>query len=146
MTDEQIFQKVAEHFRETALLEATSALLEWDERTGLPVQAGAYRAEQITLLSGMIHRRRTDPRIGEQLEQLDTSPLTAERNSPVGGDGFAATEGFSPQLAIADRLGRSDLKSDCTGATSLGKGAGQRLMGTVSATPARDIFVAAPRS
>lgn len=85
MTDEQTFQNVAEHFRETALLEATSALLEWDERTGMPVQAGAYRAEQITLLSGMIHRRRTDPRIGEQLERLDASPLTAERNSPAEG-------------------------------------------------------------
>ena len=68
MTDEQAFQQVADHFRETALLEATSALLEWDERTGLPANAGAYRAEQITLLSGIIHRRKTDPHIGELLE------------------------------------------------------------------------------
>lgn len=84
MTNEQTFQLVADHFRETALLEATSALLEWDERTGLPARAGGYRAEQITLLSGMIHRRKTDPRMGEHLELLAASPLAAERHSPVG--------------------------------------------------------------
>ncbi len=84
MTDEQTFQMVVDHFRETALLEATSALLEWDERTGLSSQAGAYRADQITLLSGMIHRRRTDPRIGDQLQQLDDSPLAEDRNSAIG--------------------------------------------------------------
>ena len=84
MNNEQTFQRVADHFRETALLEATSALLEWDERTGLPARAGGYRAEQITLLSGMIHRRKTDPRMGEHLELLAASPLAAERHSPVG--------------------------------------------------------------
>lgn len=84
MTHEQIFHEVVDHYRESALLEATSALLEWDERTGLPARAGAYRAEQITLLSGMIHRRKTDPRIGEHLETLADSPLAADRQAPVG--------------------------------------------------------------
>ncbi|MCA9159937.1 MAG: carboxypeptidase M32, partial [Planctomycetales bacterium] len=83
MTDEQTFQQVADHFRETALLEATSAMLEWDERTGLPTRAGAYRAEQITLLSGMIHRRKTDPHIGELLERLAASPLATEGQLPI---------------------------------------------------------------
>lgn len=83
MTDEQAFQQVADHFRETALLEATSALLEWDERTGLPANAGAYRAEQITLLSGIIHRRKTDPHIGELLERLAASPLATEGRLPI---------------------------------------------------------------
>ena len=64
------FEEVADHIRKTALLRTTLALLEWDERTGLPAKAGAYRAEQATLLSGMIHRRQTDPRLGEQLEEL----------------------------------------------------------------------------
>ncbi|MEZ6138074.1 MAG: carboxypeptidase M32 [Pirellulaceae bacterium] len=73
-----IFQDVLAEVRETALLEATRALLEWDERTGLPSQAGEYRAQQITLLSGIIHRRKTNPRFGEQLAELSASELAQE--------------------------------------------------------------------
>ena len=54
MTPQDSFENVLSQVRETALLEATRGLLEWDERTGLPVEAGSYRAAQITLLSGMI--------------------------------------------------------------------------------------------
>ncbi len=83
MSPEQMFEQVAAHQRETALLQSTAALLEWDERTGLPSQAGAYRADQITLLSGLVHRRQTDPRLGEQLQELQAGPLAAERQTPV---------------------------------------------------------------
>lgn len=56
--------------RETALLESIQATLEWDERTGMPDDAGDYRADQITLLSGMIHQRRTHPEQAARIEQL----------------------------------------------------------------------------
>lgn len=79
----QLFDQVAEHVRETAMLEATLALLEWDERTGLPAQAGEYRAEQATLLSGLIHRRKTDPRLGEHLEALAESELSAGQDAAM---------------------------------------------------------------
>ncbi len=79
-----IFKQVAKQVRETALLDATMALLEWDERTGFPKKAGAYRAEQITFLSGLIHRRKTSPQLGEQLEALAVSELATESTSPEG--------------------------------------------------------------
>jgi carboxypeptidase Taq len=82
MNDHARFAKVVEHFRETSLLESTMALLEWDERTGLPCQAGPFRAEQITLLSGMIHRRKTKRGLGEQLQILSECPLAREEASP----------------------------------------------------------------
>lgn len=84
MDEQEKFEAVVEYVRETSLLESTSALLEWDERTGLPAKAGSYRAEQLTYLSGVIHRRRTDPGLGERLEQLSTSGLAADRESPRG--------------------------------------------------------------
>jgi len=84
MSPEQIFEQVAVHVRETALLEATSALLQWDERTGLPPAAGAYRADQITLLSGMIHRRKIDPWLGEQLQTLQASSFLQDPHAPLG--------------------------------------------------------------
>lgn len=67
---DQAFNQLCEHFRTTAQLRTTMEVLEWDERTKLPPQAGDYRAEQVALLSGMIHARDTDPRIGDWLEQL----------------------------------------------------------------------------
>ncbi len=84
MRSEDIFAAVVANTRETALLESTRALLEWDERTGLPSRGGAYRAEQITHLSGLIHARKTDPRLGEQLSELSRSQLVAQPNSPTG--------------------------------------------------------------
>jgi carboxypeptidase Taq len=71
------FDSLVESARETALLDSISELLQWDERTCLPSQAGDYRAEQIAYLSGVLHRRRTDPRVGEWLESL-TDELAGE--------------------------------------------------------------------
>ncbi|MCA9134870.1 MAG: carboxypeptidase M32, partial [Planctomycetales bacterium] len=84
MDAQATFDIVAQQFREIALLESTKALLEWDERTGLPAQAGGYRAAQITLLSGLIHRRKTQPQLGEQLESLSDSELASDPHSAPG--------------------------------------------------------------
>ncbi|MFK7735394.1 MAG: carboxypeptidase M32 [Pirellulaceae bacterium] len=81
---QEVFDKVVEHLREISLLESTQALLEWDERTGLPSQAIEFRAQQATLLSGMIHRRKTDPQLGEWLQQLSESDLVADPESCEG--------------------------------------------------------------
>ncbi len=62
------YERLIAHHRELALLSSVAALLEWDERTLMPPAAGPYRAEQLTALAGMIHRRRTDPAIGEWLD------------------------------------------------------------------------------
>ena len=79
-----IFDQLCQHARETALLTSIDSLLNWDERTYMPVQAGPYRAEQITLLSGMIHKRRTDPKLGQWLEELLSSELGRDRHSDQG--------------------------------------------------------------
>ena len=65
-----ILEQTYQWERETALLESTQATLEWDERTGMPPAAGAYRAEQITYLSGLIHQRRTDAAQADRIDSL----------------------------------------------------------------------------
>ena len=55
-----LFDHVCRHVRQTALLATAAAALEWDERTMMPPGNAEYRAEQTTLLSGMIHERWTD--------------------------------------------------------------------------------------
>ncbi|HBE69272.1 MAG TPA: carboxypeptidase M32 [Planctomycetaceae bacterium] len=79
---ETIFSELRDYCYETSLLEAAAACLEWDERTGLPLAAGAYRAEQMTLLAGMVHERKT----AKEFEQLlqDAGELSAATdNSPT---------------------------------------------------------------
>ncbi len=81
---QQLFEQLCGHARETALLAATEAMLEWDERTLLPPQAAEYRTEQTTLLAGLIHRRQTDPRLGEWLGELAAGPLASDPHSDAG--------------------------------------------------------------
>lgn len=67
------FQSLCQHVQNTACLQSTLALLEWDQQTKLPSQGGAYRSRQITFLAGEIHRRQTDPKLIEMLEELSQS-------------------------------------------------------------------------
>src|SRR3954466_15277686 len=70
---ETAFKQLVEHSRETAMLNSIESLLGWDERTMLPAGGGDYRAEQMTLLAGMLHLRRTEPQVGEWLNELITA-------------------------------------------------------------------------
>ncbi|MBC8352062.1 MAG: carboxypeptidase M32 [Planctomycetes bacterium] len=78
------FDKLCDHARETALLQSVAELLGWDERTKMPPAAGAYRAEQMTYLSSLAHRRQTDPQLGEWLDELVVSDLASDRHSDAG--------------------------------------------------------------
>ncbi|MDP6442491.1 MAG: carboxypeptidase M32 [Pirellulaceae bacterium] len=69
MTSEA-FGKLVAHARETGKFSSILALIEWDERTIMPSQAGSYRAEQVTSLSGFIHARRTAAEVGAWLDEL----------------------------------------------------------------------------
>jgi carboxypeptidase Taq len=81
---QKAYEELCQHARETALLAAAESALAWDERTMLPPEGTEFRAEQLTLLAGMLHARRTDPRIGQWLGELADSPLAADPHSPSG--------------------------------------------------------------
>jgi carboxypeptidase Taq len=55
------YDKLCAHTREVALLTSTQSLLGWDERTKLPPAGGDYRAQQMSYLAGMIHKKQTAP-------------------------------------------------------------------------------------
>lgn len=78
------YDKLVRFAHETAVLQSVEALLGWDERCLLPPAAADYRAEQMTLLTGMIHQRQTDRRLGEWLTELADSPLAKD---PAGETG-----------------------------------------------------------
>jgi carboxypeptidase Taq len=81
---QKLFEQLCTHARERALLQAAEAALAWDERTMLPMEGAEYRAEQLTLLAGMIHKRQTDPVLGEWLGELAAGPLAADPHSVEG--------------------------------------------------------------
>jgi carboxypeptidase Taq len=81
---ESAFDKLCQYTRETALLAAAESTLAWDERTMLPPAAAEFRAEQLTLLAGMLHARRTDKQVGEWLTVLAASPLAENPHDSSG--------------------------------------------------------------
>jgi carboxypeptidase Taq len=78
------FDRLCDHAREVALLKSTQSLLEWDDRTKMPIKGGEYRAEQVSYLAGLVHRRQTEPAVGEYLAELLESPLATDRHSDTG--------------------------------------------------------------
>ncbi|MGD9719810.1 MAG: carboxypeptidase M32 [Pirellulales bacterium] len=103
-TDQQRFEQVCAHVRETALLSAAEAALEWDERTMMPPAAAEYRAEQLTLLAGMIHRRSTEPQLGEWLAELSAGPLAADRHTTSGATIYQLKREYDKQVKLPQSL------------------------------------------
>ncbi|MGI9470747.1 MAG: carboxypeptidase M32 [Rubripirellula sp.] len=64
------FESVCAQAREAMMLHSTADTLEWDERTGMPIAAGEYRASQVAMLRALVHQRRTDQTYGESLQHL----------------------------------------------------------------------------
>ena len=117
------FDSIRKHFDETARYESILALLEWDQQTFLPKKGSDYRAEQITTLSGLIHRRRTDPKLGDWLSELvdlDSSSLqvvAAVRNAKRQFERFAKlpaelVEALARCTAMAHRVWATARESD----------------------------------
>ena len=78
------FESLCALAREIALIESIEANLGWDERTYMPPAAGDYRAEQMTYLTGVAHKKRTSKRLGELLTELAESDLAQDEHSDAG--------------------------------------------------------------
>ena len=83
------FESVCARAREAMLLHSTADTLEWDERTGMPIAAGEYRAQQISTLRALVHERRTDSAYGDDLQQLIQE---SENEDPHGAVAATAAE------------------------------------------------------
>jgi carboxypeptidase Taq len=68
-----VLKRLKEIDREHRLLAHTAAVLHWDQETYMPEAAVQDRADQLSLLSGLMHDRITQPEIGEQLTGLGVS-------------------------------------------------------------------------
>ncbi len=101
---QRVFQQTYDYVRETALLENVLALLEWDERTGLPAKAGDSRAEQVTFLSGLVHQRKTNRQFGDWLTELSQSEISLPPESPVGASIRGLKRDFDKNIQLPEDL------------------------------------------
>lgn len=101
---ERTYQKTRDLVREATVLGTALAVLGWDERTQMPKAGGPYRAEQIRVLSGMLHDRETDPRLGENLSTLAESDLAADRESDSGATIYWLKRGYDKRVKLPKRL------------------------------------------
>ncbi|QEF99137.1 Thermostable carboxypeptidase 1 [Stieleria maiorica] len=68
--NESQFESVCSTARQAAIFQSAADALEWDERTGMPLAAGGYRAQQVSTLRSSAHQLRTDDVYGDALQTL----------------------------------------------------------------------------
>src|SRR5947209_6521769 len=81
MKPESAYEQLLQATREYAILGSCAGVLGWDERTYMPRQGSAHRAEQIALLARMTHEMLTDARVGELLGVVEGSALVRDPES-----------------------------------------------------------------
>ena len=67
MTPDEAYAALLAHVRRISALEQTAGLLAWDQETMMPRGAAAQRAEESAAMQGVLHARRSDPRIADWL-------------------------------------------------------------------------------
>ncbi len=98
------YEELCSTAREAALLESIEAHLGWDERTYMPPAAGEYRAEQMTYLSGLVHKQRTSPRLGELLGALAASDLAQDKHSDAGATIRQLQRDYGKRIKLPQKL------------------------------------------
>ncbi|MDJ0762009.1 MAG: carboxypeptidase M32 [Myxococcota bacterium] len=81
MTPQDAYDWLLQNSREISTFASMGSAMAWDQRTYLPPQGHAHRAEQLALLTRLIHERSTDPLIGERLADVEGTEMTADPTS-----------------------------------------------------------------
>jgi len=82
----EAFAKLVAMRAEASHLQSVSALLAWDQETYMPDKAAEARAAQSGLMAGLVHRRSTDPRMGELLTICEGDGELNAEGSPTAAD------------------------------------------------------------
>ncbi len=69
------FDELMRYARETAALGQVAGRLGWDQETMMPRGAADQRSDEMAAMEGVLHARRTGPRIGEWLAAIDGETL-----------------------------------------------------------------------
>src|SRR5205823_13772511 len=103
-TPEQAYAELLRRVREAAVLNSCAGLLGWDERTYMPVQGSAHRAEQMALLARLCHEMATAPVIGELLAEVERSPLVQDPESTEAANVREIRRGYDRAVKLPEAL------------------------------------------
>ncbi|MDD4051386.1 MAG: carboxypeptidase M32 [candidate division Zixibacteria bacterium] len=81
MTPNEAYDELVRRMGELTLLGASQAMLEWDQQVNMPPGGAELRANQMSLLAGMIHDKLVDPKVGELLATVEGSNLVKDPDS-----------------------------------------------------------------
>lgn len=73
-----MYRQIAAQARDTWALAQVMGRLGWDQETTMARGAAAQRAEEMAALEGVLHARRTDPRLGEWLAHAQAPDAVGE--------------------------------------------------------------------
>lgn len=72
--------------RQAGTLGSIAALVSWDQETYMPPAGAKARAEQSSLLAGIIHERNTSPKLGDLLAQCQADNDLNAESTPEGAN------------------------------------------------------------
>ena len=79
MSNNTAFRDLMAFQRQTEALSGVAGRLGWDQETMMPRGAAKQRGEEMAAMEGVLHGRRTDPRLGEWLEAADPGDAVGRR-------------------------------------------------------------------
>jgi len=90
--------------QQAELLGSCVSLLSWDEQTYLPPGGAEHRSNQLALLAGLAHDRRTAPRIGELLAELGDSGALGDPDGDRAANVREARRSYDRATKLPKRL------------------------------------------
>jgi carboxypeptidase Taq len=93
------FQELMAFQRETEALAQIAVRLGWDQETMMPEGAARQRGEEMAAIEGVLHARRTDPRVGEWLAAGGATDEAGERAAELIGRSYRRTACIPARLA-----------------------------------------------
>jgi carboxypeptidase Taq len=81
MTEDTAYSELIRRVKQCRLLGSCAEMLAWDERTYMPHNGSAHRAEQMALLARLTHEMMTAPEVGDLLAQAEASQSHTEAHS-----------------------------------------------------------------
>lgn len=117
MSPQQAYTELVSKLKEVSLLSSCAGMLGWDERTYMPRAGSAFRADQLSLLSGMTHEKFVDPKIGELLSDLENSDLVKDATSVEAVNIRETRHQYDKQTKLP-----KDLVEELTRTTTLAQG------------------------
>ncbi len=95
------YAQLCDHVREVSLLTSTESILSWDQETYMPGKALAFRARQMSWLSGKAHALAT----GRMMQKLLTQAHSARLRDPKSAANLTVlTEEYERNAKIPNRL------------------------------------------